>query len=159
MRWPCTSTSWRAWRTSRLEAFVQEVRRFYPFFPAAMAAVQREFEWSGMHFRRGDRVLLDLYGTNRDPACWDDPERFLPSRFIDASPLPYAFIPQGGGDAAQHHRCPGEDFTVGLMVLAMRKLTQKTRYDLVPQDWGLDMRRLPALPLGGLQVRNLHAIE
>src|SRR3546814_15017346 len=53
--------------TSYTEMFVQEVRRFYPFFPAVAALVRREFEWRGYHFPSGRRVILDLYGTNHDP--------------------------------------------------------------------------------------------
>lgn len=30
--------------------FVQEVRRFYPFFPAVMARARRDFEWRGYRF-------------------------------------------------------------------------------------------------------------
>lgn len=46
--------------------FVQEVRRFYPFFPAVMARVRNAFEWRGYRFERGARAMLDLYGTNHD---------------------------------------------------------------------------------------------
>jgi fatty-acid peroxygenase len=50
-----------------LERFVQEVRRFYPFFPAIDGRALEDFEWRGVHFEKGDWVLLDLYGTNHDP--------------------------------------------------------------------------------------------
>src|SRR3546814_15474251 len=48
-----------------LECFVQEVRRFYPFFPAVMAHVRRDFEWKGYRFPRGRRVVLDLRSEER----------------------------------------------------------------------------------------------
>jgi fatty-acid peroxygenase len=136
-------------------AFVQEVRRIYPFFPAAMARVHGEFEADGLDFRDGERVLLDLYGTNRDPQHWDEPRKFMPSRFLDGMPARYSFVPQGGGDTAVHHRCPGEDFTVALMALAVRKLAHGTRFEAPDQDLSLDMRRLPALPREGMRVRGL----
>src|SRR3546814_7986900 len=59
--------------TSYTEMFVQEVRRFYPFFPAVAALVRREFEWRGYHFPSGRRVILDLYGTNHDARTWNAP--------------------------------------------------------------------------------------
>ena len=37
------------------ELFVQEVRRFYPFFPAVGARVQHDFEWRGYQFRGDGR--------------------------------------------------------------------------------------------------------
>lgn len=63
------------------ERFVQEVRRFYPFFPLVGGRVTTPFEWNGVHFPEGRRVLLDLYGTNRDARHWDDP-RAVPSRAL-----------------------------------------------------------------------------
>ena len=47
-----------------LTSFVQEVRRYYPFFPFTGGLVRQPFEWRGHKFSKGDRVLLDLYGTN-----------------------------------------------------------------------------------------------
>ena len=63
------------------ERFVQEVRRFYPFFPATAARVRRPFDWDGVHFEPGRRVLLDLFGTDQDPRVWEHPRRFDPDRF------------------------------------------------------------------------------
>lgn len=48
------------------ELFVQEVRRFYPFFPFAAARVRQPFGWQDYLFPKGTRVLLDLYGTNHN---------------------------------------------------------------------------------------------
>jgi fatty-acid peroxygenase len=64
-------------------AFVQEVRRFYPFFPAAAARVRDDFEWRGLRFPRGTLTLLDLYGTNHDPRTWAAPDVFRPERFVN----------------------------------------------------------------------------
>jgi fatty-acid peroxygenase len=52
------------------ERFAQEVRRMYPFFPAVVARVREDFEYEGCPFRKGQRVLLDLYGTNHDTRVW-----------------------------------------------------------------------------------------
>ncbi|KAB2942310.1 MAG: cytochrome P450 [Hyphomicrobium sp.] len=90
------------------ELFAQEVRRFYPFFPFVMARARHDFDWKGYKFSRGTRVLLDLYGTNHDTRTWRAPEKFDPDRFRKWDPSLYNFIPQGGGDPAVNHRCPGE---------------------------------------------------
>jgi fatty-acid peroxygenase len=42
----------------RLDSFVQEVRRFYPFFPAIGGRALNEFDWRGHRFTRGTWVLL-----------------------------------------------------------------------------------------------------
>ena len=61
--------------------FAQEVRRFYPFFPAVGAETRHDFEWNGYHFPKGMPVLLDLYGTNHDERTWTAPNEFQPERF------------------------------------------------------------------------------
>lgn len=67
---------------AELEAFAQEVRRFYPFFPAVAGIVQTPFEWEGRRFARGEWVLADLHGADRDPARWTEPQMFNPDRFL-----------------------------------------------------------------------------
>ncbi|MGB7786022.1 MAG: cytochrome P450, partial [Salinimicrobium sp.] len=78
--------------------FVQEVRRFYPFFPFVAAMVKQDFTWNGKKFPKGRRVLLDLYATNHDPKIWKNPSAFYAERFFDWDQSPFNFIPQGGGD-------------------------------------------------------------
>ncbi|MEV1332414.1 cytochrome P450 [Micromonospora costi] len=136
------------------EPFVHEVRRYYPFFPAASARVRRPFEWHGYQFPRGRRVLLDLYGTNHHPSLWPEPERFRPERFADRRPDAYALVPQGGGEHSGH-RCAGEWITIELMKRAVTNLTSTIRYDVPPQDLAVDLRRLPALPPSGFVVTNV----
>ena len=133
-------------------AFVQEVRRHYPFFPAVVARVRESFEWRGLHFTQGRRILLDLYGTNHDPRWWAEPQCFSPERWLQGSPGIYEFIPQGGGEAAVHHRCPGEDVAVRLMMLAVRMLLRRMRYEVPAQDLALAMNRLPAIPRDGFII-------
>src|SRR5690606_5844957 len=40
------------------EAFVQEVRRYFPFFPFVGGKVMEPFDWRGHRFGEGDWVLL-----------------------------------------------------------------------------------------------------
>src|SRR5699024_11669975 len=35
------------------QMFVQEVRRYYPFFPMAVARVRKDFLWKGHDFKEG----------------------------------------------------------------------------------------------------------
>ncbi|MEU8220031.1 cytochrome P450 [Micromonospora taraxaci] len=141
------------------EQFVQEVRRYYPFFPMAAARVRRSFEWQGHHFPAGRRVLLDLYGTNHHPTLWPEPELFRPERFAGRRVDPFALIPQGGGDHWAGHRCAGEWITIDLMKRAVANLTTTMRYDVPVQDLTLDLRRMPALPPLGLTITNIRRTD
>ncbi|MFL6665020.1 MAG: cytochrome P450 [Rhizobacter sp.] len=151
--WPAQRERLLASSASQRLGFVHEVRRHYPFFPSVMAKVREDFEWSGVRFRRGQRAVLDLYGTNHDPRVWHDPWRFRPERFDGRVPAPFDLVPQGGADAATHHRCPGEDVAVQLMLLALEMYLQTMRYDVVAGSACLHMDRLPAVPDGGLPIR------
>ena len=135
--------------------FVQEVRRFYPFFPAVGGRVRQEFEWRGHRFSRGDWVLLDLYGTNHDPRVWSDPEAFRPERFTAWEGGPYNFIPQGGGRYDDGHRCPGEAATIEVMKTAVGVLTASMAYDVPRQDLRIRMSSIPALPASGFVIDNV----
>ncbi|HEU4508720.1 MAG TPA: cytochrome P450 [Pyrinomonadaceae bacterium] len=136
------------------DRFVQEVRRFYPFFPAVAAHAKSDFVWNGFRFHKGDWVLLDLYGTNHDPATWKDPERFAPERFATRHENNYDFIPQGGA-TYDHHRCAGEWITVQLMKQALHFLGREIEYAVPEQDLRLDLSRVPAIPTSGFVIANV----
>ncbi|EFH12554.1 cytochrome P450 [Pseudoroseomonas cervicalis] len=145
--------AWRARFASgdetELPHFVQEVRRFYPFFPAIGGRVRECFTWRGHDFTAGDWVLLDLYGTNHDARLWPEPERFRPERFRNWSGDANSLIPQGAGDRIAGHRCPGEDLTILLVMQAVRLLS-RMRCVLPPQDLSIDLATMPASPASGL---------
>lgn len=129
-----------------IENFVQEVRRFYPFFPFVAARVRRTFEWNGWRFPTGRRVLLDLYGTNHDTRTWNRPQHFDPRRFRQWNGDAFNFIPQGGADHYEGHRCAGEWITIQLMKTALRLLTGAMQYEVPLQDLSVDLSRMPAIP-------------
>jgi len=132
-----------------LEPFVQEVRRFYPFFPVIGGRVREGFAWSGHSFEEGDWVLLDLYGTNHDARLWPEPEQFRPERFRGWVGDPYTLIPQGAGDFLQDHRCPGEWITIALLKQTLRLLCREMRFEVPPQDLSVSLARMPAAPATG----------
>ncbi|RYD36632.1 MAG: cytochrome P450 [Verrucomicrobiaceae bacterium] len=142
----------------RLTWFVQEVRRYYPFGPFAGARVRTDFEWRGADFKKGTLVLLDLYGTNRDPREWQEPERFAPRRFRNWSGNPFSFIPQGGGGHHSGHRCAGERITIELLKAALRLLVCGMEYEVPPQNLHFPLSRMPTLPKSGFVMRKVRAV-
>ncbi|MDF9797084.1 fatty-acid peroxygenase [Catalinimonas alkaloidigena] len=141
-----------------VKLFVQEVRRFYPFFPFAAARVKSEFSWKGFRFPSGQRVLLDLYGTNHDPRLWEKPEEFKPDRFRHRDENPFDFIPQGGGDFYTNHRCAGEWVTIELMKVALRNLVSAMSYQVPDQDLRISLSDLPALPKSRFIIKDVKRI-
>ncbi len=138
-----------------LRNFVQEVRRFYPFFPAVAARVRDDFRWNDYDFPKGRRVMLDLYGTNHDPNIFSDPQEFRPERFETNEPGTFSFVPQGGGDPQVTHRCPGEDVAITLTASLIEAFISGLEYHIHKQDLQLKFNRLPAIPHSGIILSNV----
>jgi fatty-acid peroxygenase len=135
----------------RRVAFGHEARRLYPFVPALAGRARCPLTVGSVDLREGDRIVLDVLGTDQDPQVWPDPEQFVPDRFVDAEPDPFSYVPQGGGDPATGHRCPGEPLTVRLLAETVGVLAG---LDLeVVSRPGFDPTRMPTRPDRGLVVR------
>ncbi|WP_214822109.1 MULTISPECIES: cytochrome P450 [unclassified Exiguobacterium] len=136
-------------------AFVQEVRRYYPFFPVAAARVKTDFEWDGYTFTEGTLTLLDLYGTNHDSSIWAAPDQFEPSRFMDWKESPFNFIPQGGGNVDFGHRCAGEHVTIAILEQVIELFTKEFSYTVPPQDLSYSFVDMPSLPKSKLRLTDV----
>ncbi|MFE5794283.1 cytochrome P450 [Streptomyces sp. NPDC056503] len=151
-RWPQDRALLRAAPGgSYAEAFAHEVRRFYPFAPFVAGVAARDLTWHGKGVPRDTLVLLDLYGQNHDPSLWEHPYRFDPHRFGsgDRTRRPLEeLVPQGGGDPARGHRCPGEDITVTALAVLATELA-RLDYDVPDQDLSIPLSRIPTLPRSG----------
>ena len=122
----------------------------YPFFPLIGGRALEPFTWSGHEFAAGDWMVLDLYGTDHDPRLWPDPEEFHPERFRGWKGDCTTLVPQGGGEVATGHRCPGENATIALMVEAVRLLARQMDFGVPAQDLSIDLRHMPAQPRDGV---------
>lgn len=138
-----------------LEMFVQEVRRYYPFTPFIGARVKKDFAWRQCQFKKGTLVLLDIYGMNHDSKTWHNSSEFRPERFKDWNGGQFEFMPQGGGDPAKGHRCPGEGITVELMKSSLDFLVNKIEYEVPEQNLSYSLGRMPTLPESGFIMSNI----
>ncbi|RSD29098.1 cytochrome P450 [Mesobacillus subterraneus] len=137
------------------EMFVNEVRRFYPFGPFLGARVKKDFIWQEAEFQEGMLVLLDMFGTNHDPRLWENPLQFFPERFNDWDGNLFDFIPQGGGDPAKGHRCPGEGITIEVMKETVAFLVNDIEFHVPEQDLNYSLVRMPTLPESGFIISNI----
>ncbi|MBY7141613.1 cytochrome P450 [Virgibacillus sp. NKC19-3] len=143
----------------KLHRFIQEVRRFYPFFPFVPARVDKTFTWDGYEFEEGTLTLMDLYGTNHHPKEWTDPSLFKPDRFQSWDKSPFDFIPQGGGDFNIGHRCAGEWLTIEILKESLNVLVNKLDYEVPEQDLSFSMNDMPSLPKSKMIITNVQRVE
>lgn len=137
-------------------AFEHEIRRWYPFAPLLPGRVRRDIHWAGGTARQKDWIVLDIIGTNRDPAVWRDPDLFEPERFLDATgrvvePDVHRYVPHGGGDVRKGHRCPGEPSAAALLEVTLRRLAS-IDLDLGPGAHEVPLRRIPSRAPAGTRV-------
>jgi fatty-acid peroxygenase len=125
------------------EAFAHELRRYYPFVAMLAARTRRPIEIGGRPVPAGRRVILDVYGTLHDPQLWAAPEHFDLDRFAGVRPDEWTYVPQGGGDVATGHRCPGERVAVELIKTAAAFLLTQPAGEPMPYS----MTRMPTRPL------------
>nr|AJD25150.1 cytochrome P450 CYP71A59 [Salvia miltiorrhiza] len=93
----------------------------------------------GYDIARGTHVMINAWAINRDPSSWEDPEEFLPERFLDSSidlrGQHLQFIPFGAG----RRGCPGITFALAAGELALAKLVHKFDFALPHGVEDLDM--------------------
>lgn len=130
----------------------QEVRRVTPLFPAIGGTALQQCQWRDEPIAAGTRVLVDLYGTNQSPDIWRRPQVFDPHRFRDDPHAAKRLVPQGFGDVATGHRCPGEDISLALLATAI-DLLARTPLELPAQDLSVDLAKMPALPRSRVVIR------
>lgn len=91
-----------------LDAVCKETLRTNPVIPLVGRRLQAPMRFGGVELPAGVIAVPGLYLVHHNPRVWPDPERFDPSRFLDAKPSPYAFFPFGGGV----RRCIGMAFAM-----------------------------------------------
>lgn len=128
------------------QMFVQEIRRFYPFTPYVGAQAKKSFTWKQYNIKKGTLVLLDIYGTNHDSRLWSNPYEFIPERFNNWTYNAFTFMPQGGGDYSNGHRCAGELVTIEAMKTSLDFISNHLTYKVPKQDLNYRLSRIPTLP-------------
>src|SRR5699024_5327514 len=59
------------------DSFIQEMRRYYPFFPMLPAIAVDDVEVNSYQIHKDSWVVLDLYGSNYDELTINHPEQLI----------------------------------------------------------------------------------
>lgn len=133
------------------DSFIQEMRRYYPFFPMLPAFAIQDVEVDGYLIPKDSWVVLDLYGTNHDDRMIETPEVFRISRYLGKEKHisydeEYDMIAQGGGEFKTMHRCAGEWITLHTLRVFSDQLVNKYQFSIPEQDWSIPMNQFPTYP-------------
>jgi cytochrome P450 len=65
-----------------LQAVVKETLRLYPPLPVTTRECRQSCQIGGFDIPKKTAVAINLYAIMRDPELWDNPNEFLPERFL-----------------------------------------------------------------------------
>ena len=119
-------------------AVLDETMRLYPpAFAIARAAAGPDVI-SGLPVRRNDVILISPWLLHRHEKLWQDPNVFMPQRFMPPSPPPdrFAYLPFGVGPRI----CIGAHFALVEATLALAEITGAFRVTLLD--------KAPVMPVG-----------
>jgi cytochrome P450 len=119
-------------------AVVDETMRLYPPAFLIARAAEGPDTIAGMAVARNDIVLIAPWLLHRHEKLWQDPNAFMPRRFMPGAPPPdrYAYLPFGVGPRI----CVGAHFALAETVLALAKIVGAFRVELIDDA--------PVLPVG-----------
>ncbi|XP_047972287.1 6,7,8-trihydroxycoumarin synthase-like [Salvia hispanica] len=128
-----------------LKAVVMEGLRLYPPAPLLYRTVEESHLVEGLQVEVGTKFIINGWAIARDPAIWEDPEEFVPERFLNVSDSDWEFkmLPFGGGK----RRCPGMNMGMMSIHLALANLLYSFDWAGPPSAPPIDTDALPGLTM------------
>ncbi|XVF10721.1 hypothetical protein REPUB_Repub07fG0206900 [Reevesia pubescens] len=115
-----------------LQAIVKETLRLHPPAPLLLPRkAEADIEIHDFIVPKGAQVLVNAWAIGRDPKLWEEPDSFLPERFIgsemDVKGRDFGLIPFGAG----RRICPGLPLAIRMLHLMLGRLIHSF-------DWKLE---------------------
>ena len=139
-------------RLTFLQAVLKETLRLHPPLPLLLPhKAEASVEINGYMVPKNSQVLVNIWAIGRDERVWENPDRFLPERFlggaceIDFCGQHFELTPFGSG----RRICPGLPLGVRMVQFMLASLIQSFEWTLpdgmAPKD--LDLREKFGLTL------------
>ncbi|KAH7665285.1 isoflavone 2'-hydroxylase protein [Dioscorea alata] len=135
-----------------LHAVINETLRMYPAGPLLVPhQSSQDCTVGGFHVPSGTILLVNAWKIHRDPKIWDEPDKFMPERFLRTNSEKKSdevvkeglkMIPFGLG----RRRCPGEGLAIRVVALVVGTLVQCFEWERVG-DGELDLNEGAGLTL------------
>ncbi|KAL4283458.1 hypothetical protein GQ457_16G026390 [Hibiscus cannabinus] len=118
-------------RLPYLQAIVKETFRMHPVVPLLLPRrAGSDAELGGFRIPEGSQVLVNVWAIGRDPSIWDNPNSFIPERFLESEVnvkgRHFGLIPFGGGRRV----CPGLPLAIRMLHLMLGSLVNCFDWEL-----------------------------
>jgi cytochrome P450 len=131
---------------------LKEAMRLYPPVHTFGREAERDITIGPMALRRGDIVLINVYGMHHRRDYYPEPEAFRPERFTEAAEKERPrgrYLPFGGGPRI----CIGNHFALMEGQLLLATMAQRWRFSLVEPSPPVPEPLITLRPKGGMRMR------
>ncbi|XP_062192894.1 indole-2-monooxygenase-like [Phragmites australis] len=127
-----------------LKAVIKETLRLHPPGPLFLPHLNTaDCEIEGYMIPAGTTIMINAWSIGRDPRFWEDPEEFMPERFLDggrAAGVDYKgqdfnYIPFGSG----RRICPGLSFGIASLEIMLANLLYHFDWEVPGPGGSVDM--------------------
>lgn len=132
-------------------AFEEAMRLYPPAASISREALADEF-YEDLHIRKGAQVQVMPWTVHRHRKLWDNPEAFMPERFLPQNRDRidrFQYLPFGAGSRI----CIGASFAMQEAVIVLGVLLSRFRFDTVAETKPWPVQKLTTQPEGGLPMR------
>lgn len=131
-----------------LKAVIKETLRLHTPIPLLVPRMARQdIKVMGYDILAGTIVMTNAWAIGRDPAVWEEPEKFKPDRFLNSSVdfrgFDFELIPFGAG----RRGCPAISYAVAVNELVLANLVHKFEWKLCVEGEKLDMSERPGVSI------------
>ena len=116
-----------------LDAVIKEGMRLHPPVPIFSRTAKEDVVVENKNIPRGTEIGIFVYALHRNPEYWDDPDDFIPERFLDekhARRHPYSYIPFSAGS----RNCVGQKFAMLEEKIMLYHLISNFRFTSVQEE-------------------------
>lgn len=136
--------------TTYMEAVVHETLRLRPPITGVARVTRQPVNLGGYDFPANVLITTLIRSIHRKHELYDDPDTFMPERFLDNPPGKYSLIPFGGGA----HRCLGDRLAIFEATLMLQTILRTVDLSAVdPRDEKVKRKAAVFVPGKGTLVR------